>query len=121
MNYRSFENEDMQGNYKIDLMTWRQIINNALKRSHGIFGEGIEYFFLNQDDKIAYLKVCRTDKEIFSSGISSYISGESLIGVPLVVTILQEESNLEKIQVSDDDKLWFHRVLENEFEETQCS
>lgn len=111
----------MQGNYKIDLMTWRQIINNALKRSHGIFGEGIEYFFLNQDDKIAYLKVRRTDKEIFSSGISSYISGESLIGVSLVVTILQEESNLEKIQISDDDKLWFHRVLENEFEEAQCS
>lgn len=101
-------------------MTWRQLINNALKRAHGVFGEGIEYFFINQDDKITYIKVSYLDRDIFSSAISTYISSESLVGVPLAIIILQNEFALEKIQVSDDDQLWFNRALENESEEAQC-
>lgn len=101
-------------------MTWKQLINNALKRTHGIFGEGIEYSFLNQDDKIAYLQVSHLNKDDFSSAISTYISSGSLIGVPITVTILQEESNLTKIQINDDDRLWMNKVIEEIKEDSEC-
>ncbi|CAR27281.1 ZYRO0C13200p [Zygosaccharomyces rouxii] len=102
-------------------MTWKQLINNALKRTHGIFGEGIEYFFLNQDDKIAYLKVSHLDKDTFSSAVSTYISSDSLVGVPMTVTILQEVSSLTELQINDDDKLWLNKAIEEVKEDSECS
>ncbi|GAV48258.1 hypothetical protein ZYGR_0I05550 [Zygosaccharomyces rouxii] len=117
----SFENEDIAKDHRIDLMTWKQLINNALKRTHGIFGEGIEYFFLNQDDKIAYLKVSHLDKDTFSSAVSTYISSDSLVGVPMTVTILQEVSSLTELQINDDDKLWLNKAIEEVKEDSECS
>lgn len=118
---RSFENEEIAKDHPLDLMTWKQLINNALKRTHGIFGEGIEYFFLNQEDKIAYLKVSHLDKDMFSSAISTYISSDSLVGFPMTITILQEESILTKLQITDDDKLWFNKAVEEVKEDSECS
>ncbi|GAV53274.1 hypothetical protein ZYGR_0AI05580 [Zygosaccharomyces rouxii] len=117
----SFENEEIAKDHPLDLMTWKQLINNALKRTHGIFGEGIEYFFLNQEDKIAYLKVSHLDKDMFSSAISTYISSDSLVGFPMTITILQEESILTKLQITDDDKLWFNKAVEEVKEDSECS
>lgn len=119
--HRSFENEEIAKDHMLDLITWKQLINNALKRSYGIFGEGIEYFFLNQDDKIAYLKVSHLDKDQFSSAVSTYISSDSLVGVPMTITILQEESTLTELQITDDDKLWFNKVVEEVKEDSECN
>lgn len=117
---RSFENEEIAKDHILDLMTWKQLINNALKRTHGIFGEGIEYFFLNQDDKVAYLRTSHLDKDVFSSAITTYISSDSLVGVPMTITILQEESSLKKLQITDDDKLWFNKAVEEIKEDLEC-
>ncbi|EGA76128.1 Pop8p [Saccharomyces cerevisiae AWRI796] len=90
-------------------MTWRQWLNNALKRSYGIFGEGVEYSFLHVDDKVAYIRVNHVDKDTFSSSISTYISTDELVGSPLTVSILQESSSLRLLEVTDDDRLWLEK------------
>lgn len=101
-------------------MTWKQWLNNALNRSHGVFGEAMEYLFINQDDKIAYCKVNHNDKELFTSAVTTYISNDELLGLPLVVTILQETPDLKLLQVTEDDKLWHKKVIEEEKEERTC-
>ena len=101
-------------------MTWKQWLNNALNRSHGVFGEAMEYSFINQDDKIAYCKVNHNDKELFTSAVTTYISNDELLGLPLVVTILQETPDLKLLQVTEDDKLWHKKVIEEEEEERTC-
>ncbi|CCK71203.1 ribonuclease P KNAG_0G01450 [Huiozyma naganishii CBS 8797] len=95
----------------MDEMTWRQWINNALKRSHGIYGEGIEYYILNRDEKIIYLKVNYTDATLFSSALATYTSSDELLGFPLVVNIIQETPYLKELKTNDDDKLWFNNEL----------
>lgn len=97
-------------------MTWNQWLYNALKRTHGLFGEAIEFHFMNQSDKLAYLKVSYQDKDTFSSAISSYISTEELLGKPLVVTILQETPYLKQLVITDDDKLWYEKQLTEDSE-----
>lgn len=102
-------------------MTWRQVIINALKRSHGIFGEGIEFDFLSVQGNRAFVKVGYEDRAQFSSALSTYISSEELIGVPLVVHILQECTKLERMKVGEDDELWFKRSLEEEVADSSCN
>lgn len=104
----------------IDNMTWRQLINNALRRSHGLFGEATDYHIINQEDKVAYVRIRYTDKDMFSSGISTYISSDELVGVPLVVNILQETPNLEQLDVHEDDTLWLRRSIDEDIEDSQC-
>ncbi|CCD23327.1 ribonuclease P NDAI_0B02920 [Naumovozyma dairenensis CBS 421] len=94
---------------------------NALKRSYGIFGEGLEYSLIHQDDKIAYVRVSHHDKDVFSSSIATYISTDELIGSPLIVQILQETSNLESLDISSDDQLWLKKVIEENEEDTACN
>lgn len=101
-------------------MTWRQLINNALRRSHGLFGEATDYHIINQEDKVAYVRIRYTDKDMFSSGISTYISSDELVGVPLVVNILQETPNLEQLDVHEDDILWLRRSIDEDIEDSQC-
>lgn len=106
--------------FLIDQMTWRQWLNNALKRSYGIFGEGVEYSFLHVDDKVAYIRVNHVDKDTFSSSISTYISTDELVGSPLTVSILQESSSLRLLEVTDDDRLWLKKVMEEEEQDCTC-
>ncbi|CCH58668.1 hypothetical protein TBLA_0A08790 [Henningerozyma blattae CBS 6284] len=97
---------------RIDTLTWKQWITNALRRTHGLFGESIEYFFLNLDDKIAYIKLNYNDKEVFSSAITSYISNDDLAGKPLAVCVLQITDFLKDLNISKDDKLWHQKEME---------
>lgn len=91
-----------------------------MKRAHGIFGEGIEYSFLKQIDKTAFVRVSYCDRGTFSSAITTYISTDELVGAPLIVTIEQEASQLELIKIKEDDKVWFTRAIENEKEDAKC-
>lgn len=89
---------------KIDEVSWKYVIKNALTSSHGLFGEASDYLFLYQNDKIAYIKVNYTQRIEFSSAISSYISSGELMGVPLVVNIIQETPRLQDLKFEDDEK-----------------
>lgn len=95
-------------------MTWRQWLNNAFKRTHGLFGEALEYYFIHQDDKVAYVKVNYHDKDLFASAIATYISSDELVGYPLIVSIAQEVSNLSNFDVSEHDKLWLQKEIEEQ-------
>ncbi|WBF10959.1 hypothetical protein N7582_000180 [Saccharomyces uvarum] len=112
--------QDIDNDNNIDQMTWRQWLNSALKRSYGIFGEGVEYSFLHVDNKVAYIRVNYADKDTLASSISTYISTEDLIGAPLAVTILQESSNLERLEITDDDRIWLKRAVEEDKEDGAC-
>lgn len=109
--YRTSQNKEADEEFRVDEMTWRQWFNNALKRSHGLFGAGLEYYFIHQDDKIAYIKVNYHDRDLLASAVSTYISNEELVGHPLVVTILQETCDLKALEVSDDDRLWLNKEI----------
>ncbi|SSD59029.1 related to Ribonucleases P/MRP protein subunit POP8 [Saccharomycodes ludwigii] len=87
-------------------------IKAALKKYHGLFGEGIEYYFLNQQNDIAYLKVDFVDKEVLQTSVSSYISGEDLVGVPLTMEILQVTNSVTSLETNEDDKLWINKEIE---------
>ncbi|CAI4055011.1 hypothetical protein SKDZ_02G0890 [Saccharomyces kudriavzevii ZP591] len=113
--------QDIDNDHIIDQMTWRQWFNGALKRSYGIFGEGVEYSFLHVDDKIAYMRVNYADKDIFASSISTYISTEDLIGAPLTVTILQESSSLKLLEITEHDRIWLKRAVEEEEDDSKCT
>lgn len=117
LKYRTSINDEQDKELKIDQMTWRQWLNNALKRTHGLFGESIEYHFLNQDDKIAYFKVRYVDSETFATAIATYTSTDELVGAPLVVNILQQVKKLEKLDISEDDKIWLKNRIEEEKED----
>lgn len=95
-------------------MTWRQWLNYAFKRAHGLFGEGLEYYFIHQDDKVAYVKVNYHDKDLFSSAIATYVSSDELVGYPLIVSIVQETSNLSNLAVSEHNKLWLQKEIEEQ-------
>lgn len=114
---RNFEDVTLEKETILDLMTWKRWTSNALRRSHGVFGEGIEYFFLKQEGNLAFLKVNYRDKDTFSSAVSSYISSDELVGCPLFVTILQETSNLQSLEVTQDDEIWLRRAIESDDEE----
>lgn len=112
--YRTSQSKEVDEEFRADEMTWRQWLNNALKRNHGLFGEGLEYYFIHQDDKIAYIKVNYHDRDILASAISTYTSTDELVGHPLVVIILQETPNLKLFEVSTDDKLWLNKEIEEQ-------
>lgn len=114
---RSSGTDDTDEEYRIDIMTWKQWLNNALKRTHGLFGEALEYSFLNQDHRRAFLRVSFMDRDMFSTAINTYISSEELTGVPTVVKVEQETSNLKLLKVTDGDMIWYRRALEDERED----
>ena len=60
------------------------------------------------------------DKDTFSSSISTYISTDELVGSPLTVSILQESSSLRLLEVTDDDRLWLKKVMEEEEQDCKC-
>lgn len=92
-----------------------------MKRTHGLFGEAIEYTILNQEDKIAYIQVGFQDKDVFSTATSTYISNSELLGAPAVVRIEQETPDLKKLEVTEDDLIWYKRVTEEEGENATIS
>lgn len=102
---------------KLDKITWLQIINSALKRSHGVFGEAIEYDVLHNDGLDSIIKVNYIDRQVFSTAMTSYISSDELVGVPLVFMIEQQQGKLSDITVPDEDLLWFKKLVE--FEEKE--
>lgn len=102
-------------------MTWKQWVHNALKRTHGIFGEGIEYSFLHQESTTAYIQVASHDKDTFASAVSTYISDTDLVGSPVFVLIDNESTDLGTMNISADDQVWVKRTIERNAEESQCS
>ncbi|CAB4252408.1 similar to Saccharomyces cerevisiae YBL018C POP8 Subunit of both RNase MRP and nuclear RNase P [Maudiozyma barnettii] len=104
-----------------DEMTWRQWLKNALKRSHGIFGEGIEYYIVRHDGNILYIKVFFKDKDILSQAIATYISSEELVGRPLIVSIVLEANNIDDLSNNADDILWLTRLKEDTQNDSECA
>ncbi|SMN18494.1 similar to Saccharomyces cerevisiae YBL018C POP8 Subunit of both RNase MRP and nuclear RNase P [Maudiozyma saulgeensis] len=104
-----------------DEMTWRQWLKSALKRTHGIFGEGIEYYIMKHDEKVLYVKVFYKDKDILSQAISTYISSEELVGKPLIVSIDLETSNIDDLSSSADDTLWLNRLKGDIENDSECT
>lgn len=98
------------------MMTWKQWINNALRRTHGIFGEGIEYMFLDQESIRAYLQVASSDRDTFSSAVSTYTSDSELVGSPVYVLIEKESPDLMALDISIDDQVWAKNALERNSE-----
>ncbi|CEP63092.1 ribonuclease P LALA0_S07e02212g [Lachancea lanzarotensis] len=98
-------------------MTWRQFINNSLKKSHGLFGEACEYYFLNQDGNIAYVKVFMKDAATFESAISTFISSKELTEVPVLALILQRTNDICRLDISEDDSLWHKAAVSNEIDD----
>ncbi|CUS21195.1 LAQU0S02e08218g1_1 [Lachancea quebecensis] len=98
-------------------MTWRQFINNALRKSHGIFGEGCEFYFINQQNATAYIKVFFKDADKFSSAVSTFISDEELVGLPLVAHIIQTTKVLGCLQVENSDLIWLKKAIREELED----
>lgn len=98
------------------MMTWKQWINNALRRTHGIFGEGIEYKFLDQESIRAYLQVASNDRDTFSSAVSTYTSDSELVGSPVYVLIEKESPDLMALDISIDDQVWAKNALERNSE-----
>ena len=96
-------------------------MNNALRKSHGLFGEGCEYYFLNQHNHVAYVKVFRKDASAFSSAVTTFVSSEQLVGIPLVALIIQNSDSLTDMSVEDDDKIWFRKVILNECDDSLCT
>lgn len=117
---RNFEDPNIENETALDLITWKQWISNALRKSHGIFGEGIEYTFLNQDSNLAYVKVGLNDKDIFSSAVSTYISNEDLVGCPLFATVLQETPDLGSLEAQEEDEIWLKKAIESDDEDKLC-
>ena len=114
------QDSDIDQENVFDEMTWRQWIKNALKRSHGIFGEGIEYYIIRHDDKTLYVKVFYKDSTVFSQAISTYISSDELVGKPLIVSIDLETPNLNEISNDPNDKLWVARLKEEIKADAEC-
>ncbi|SCU81606.1 LAFA_0C06128g1_1 [Lachancea sp. 'fantastica'] len=98
-------------------MTWRQFINNSLKKCHGLFGEACEYYFLKQDGNLAYVKVFIKDAATFESAVSTFISSEELTEVPVLALILQTTNAIGNLEISDDDVLWHKAAVSNEIED----
>lgn len=92
------------------------MVNSALKRSHGVFGEATEYEILHLDNRNVVLKVNYHDREILSTALTTYISNEELIGIPLVINLLQETVSLTKLDIDKDDRLWFKNLIAEEQE-----
>ncbi|QLL32723.1 hypothetical protein HG536_0D02450 [Torulaspora globosa] len=116
-----FEDPNFHEENVIDLITWKQWVNNALRRTHGIFGEGIEYSFLHQESTRAYIQVASHDKDSFASAISTYTSDNELVGSPVFVLIENESTDLRTMDVSADDQVWVKRTMERNAEESQCN
>lgn len=103
-----------------DEMTWRQWINNALKRSYGIFGEGIEYYIVKHDNSQLFVKVSKSDKDTFSQSIATYVSSDELVGKSLIVSILVETTNPYKLSEDNDDKLWLGKLKDETDQDQEC-
>lgn len=101
---------------KIDAITWKQCVSNALRRAHGLFGEQIELYWLRIDDRFALVKVSYTDKDTFKTALATYISSSDLVGTPLAISIAQETWDIKAIKISSEDELWFNKVIEEELE-----
>lgn len=114
------QDPDLDQETVFDEMTWRQWINSALKRSYGIFGEGIEFYIVKHDNSTLYVKVAKTDKDIFAQSVATYVSSDELVGKPLVVSILIETTNVYKLSQDNDDKLWLKKLKEDIDMDQQC-
>lgn len=99
---------------KIDEVTWKQCVSNALRRAHGLFGGQIELYWLRIDNKFALIKVSCLDKEILETALATYISSSDLVGTPLAILIDQISYDIRSIRVSTEDQLWLNKVIMQE-------
>lgn len=105
----------------IDKITWKQFIQQALTKNHGIFGQGIEYELLannthrfeDKTDNIAFFKVSKLDSDKFSNALNIYINTKLVHDAELVCTQLQRTDNLESLEVEDSETLWKKKLIEN--------
>ncbi|CCE64233.1 hypothetical protein TPHA_0H00220 [Tetrapisispora phaffii CBS 4417] len=105
---------------RFDELTWRRWLNAALVKSYGIFGESIEYTFLNRENQVGYVRVGKKEKDMFITALFTYISTDELFEVPLVMNILQETDSIRSLDIQEDDKLWLRRCIEEEENDQEC-
>lgn len=101
---------------QVDKVTWLQMLNTALKRSHGVFGEAIEYELLYVDNLDTIAKVSVNDTDILTTAISTYIASDELVGTSLIINVLEQSNNLSGLTVHEDDRIWFKKLVESEAE-----
>lgn len=106
---------------EVDNVTWKQFIQQALFKNHGIFGQAIEYEVLrnstirneNQNDNVAFTKVSKLDADDFINALNIYINSKLLDETELMCTELQRTDDLELIQIENSELLWKQKLIEN--------
>lgn len=104
----------------IDDITWKQFIIQALGKTHGLFGQGVEQHILDTKKiliaeeymNIAYVQVSKIDDKVFGNAINTYINYSLIDNKPLVCTVLQKTDDFEKLEVNEEEKLWKKKLLE---------
>lgn len=104
----------------IDDITWKQFIIQALGKTHGLFGQGVEQNILDTKKiliaeeymNIAYVQVSKIDDKVFGNAINTYINYSLIDDKPLVCTVLQKTDDFEKLEVNEEEKLWKKKLLE---------
>lgn len=104
----------------IDEITWKQFIIQALGKTHGLFGQGVEQKILNtkkiliSDDyiNIAYVLVSKIDDKVFGNAVNSYINYTLIEDKPLMCSVLQKTDEFEKLEVNEEETLWKKKLLE---------
>lgn len=106
---------------EVDNVTWKQFIQQALFKNHGVFGQAMEYEVLrnsiirneNQVDNVAFAKVSKLDADDFINALNIYINSKLLDHAELMCTELQRTDDLELIQVENSEVLWKQKLIEN--------
>ncbi|OBA28604.1 hypothetical protein HANVADRAFT_93351 [Hanseniaspora valbyensis NRRL Y-1626] len=106
---------------EVDKITWKQFIQQALFKNHGVFGQGIEYELLSnkihrfeyRTDNIAFVKVSKLDADNFINALNIYINTKLLNDTELVCIELQRTDNLENLEVENSETLWKQKLIEN--------
>ena len=104
----------------IDEITWKQFIIQALGKTHGLFGQGVEQKILNtkkiliSDDymNIAYVLVSKIDDKVFGNAVNSYINYTLIEDKPLMCSVLQKTDEFEELEVNKEETLWKKKLLE---------
>ena len=104
----------------IDELTWKQYLLHALGKTHGLFGQGLEYTILNTkkiliDEKfvnIAYVKVSKLDDNTFANAVNTYINYKLIDDKILTCNVLQRTDVFDKLEVNKEESLWKKKLIE---------
>ncbi|XBW36113.1 hypothetical protein QEN19_001689 [Hanseniaspora menglaensis] len=105
----------------IDKVTWKQFIQQALFKNHGVFGQGVEYDILRttihryeeKTENIGYVKVSKMDVANLINAVNIYINTKLIEDSELVCVVVQKTDDLAAIEIESDENLWRQKLIEN--------